>query len=51
VKDIRDAREEAEYELNCDTFCQCPFCVVIVQEEGDSSEQNSDVEDDENFEE
>jgi hypothetical protein len=42
VKDIRkmigkmiwDAREEAEFELKCNTICQCPFCVV---EESDSS--------------
>jgi hypothetical protein len=40
VKDIRkmigkmiwDAREEAEHKLNCNTICQCPFCVVIVEQ-------------------
>ncbi len=54
VKDIRkmigkiiwDAREDAEYELNCNTLCQCPFCVA---EESHSSEQSSGEEDDENF--
>ncbi len=56
VKDIRkligkmiwDAREDAECELNCNTICQCPFCVVG---ESDGSEQSSDEEGDENFDE
>jgi hypothetical protein len=71
VKDIRkmigkmiwEAREDAEFELNCNSLCQCPFCVVMVEEESDSSEQSSDEEesdsseqssgeeDDENFDE
>jgi hypothetical protein len=44
VKDIRkmigkmiwDAREDAEFELNCNTICECPFCVA---EESYNSEQ------------
>jgi hypothetical protein len=54
VKDIRkmigkmiwDAREDAEFELNCNTICECPFCVV---EENVISEQSNDEDDDENF--
>jgi ferredoxin len=57
VKDIRkmigkmiwDAREQAEFELNCNTMCQCPFCVAIVVEESDSSEQSSEEEEGEKF--
>jgi hypothetical protein len=37
-EDDLDARDEAEFELNCSAVCQCPFCVV---EESDSSEQSS----------
>jgi hypothetical protein len=54
VKDIRkligkmiwDAREYAEFEQNCSAVCQCPFCVMG---ESGSSEQSSDEDDDEHF--
>jgi ferredoxin len=59
VKDIRkmigkmiwDAREDAEFELNCNTICQCPFCVVIIEEGSDSYEQSTAKLDDENLDE
>jgi hypothetical protein len=47
-KMIWNAREEAEYELNCDEGCECAFCAVPVRksssdEEDEEEEENLDV--------